>query len=122
MSIGDSFRWIDVDLSEQRLIAYQGNEPARSIRVSTGLPRTPTVVGRFKIYVKYKAVRMSGPGYDLPNVPHTMYFYRDYALHGAYWHTNFGRPMSHGCVNLPLPDAEWLYDWASVGTLVVVHE
>jgi lipoprotein-anchoring transpeptidase ErfK/SrfK len=122
MSIGDSFRWIDVDLSEQRLIAYQGNEPARSVLVSTGLPRTPTVTGRFQVYVKYKAVRMSGPGYNLPNVPHTMYFYRDYALHGAYWHTNFGRPMSHGCVNLPLADAEWLYDWASVGTLVVVHE
>jgi lipoprotein-anchoring transpeptidase ErfK/SrfK len=122
MSIGDSFRWIDVDLSEQRLIAYQGNEPARSVLVSTGLWRTPTVVGRFQIYVKYKSARMSGPGYNLPNVPHIMYFYRDYALHGAYWHTNFGRPMSHGCVNLPLSDAEWLYDWASVGTLVVVHE
>jgi lipoprotein-anchoring transpeptidase ErfK/SrfK len=120
-AIGDNFRWIDVDLTHQRLIAYEGETPARTVIVSTGLPRTPTVTGRFQVYVKYKAVHMSGVGYNLPNVPYVMYFYRGYALHGTYWHTNFGQPMSHGCVNLPTPDAEWLYNWASVGTLVFVH-
>ncbi len=114
-------RWIDVDLSEQLLIAYEGYTPVQWVLVSTGLPRTPTVVGRYRIYVKYEATLMSGDDYYLPNVPHTMYFYQGYGLHGAYWHNNFGRPMSHGCVNLPLPEAEWLYNWASVGTVVNIH-
>ena len=64
---------------------------------------------------------MTGPGYYLPGVPYTMYFYKGYALHGTYWHDNFGTPMSHGCVNLETNDAEWLYEFASVGTLVNVH-
>jgi lipoprotein-anchoring transpeptidase ErfK/SrfK len=110
-----------VDLTHQRLVAYEGETSVRTVTVSTGLPRTPTVTGRFKIYVKYKAANMSGPGYFLRNVPYVMYFYRGFGLHGTYWHSNFGQPMSHGCVNLPTPEAEWLYNWASVGTLVVVH-
>ncbi len=64
---------------------------------------------------------MRGPGYDLPGVPYTMYFYKGYALHGTYWHNNFGHPMSHGCVNLRTSDAGWLFNWASVGTPVVTH-
>jgi lipoprotein-anchoring transpeptidase ErfK/SrfK len=63
---------------------------------------------------------MWGPGYDLPNVQWVMYFYRDYSLHGAYWHNNFGQPMSHGCVNMRNEDAKWLYDWAPEGTSVMV--
>jgi len=116
-----SGRWIDVDLSAQRLTAYAGNTPVRSTLVSTGLSRTPTPTGRYRIYVKYVSTLMSGPGYYLPNVPYTMYFYRGYGLHGTYWHSNFGRPMSHGCVNLPTPEARWLFNWASVGTLVNIH-
>jgi lipoprotein-anchoring transpeptidase ErfK/SrfK len=50
-----------------------------------------------------------------------MYFYDGYGLHGTYWHSNFGTPMSHGCINLTIPDAEWLYYWADVGTLVNIH-
>ena len=65
---------------------------------------------------------MSGPGYYLPDVPYVMYFYDGYGLHGTYWHSNFGTPMSHGCVNLSIPDAEWLYNWADVGTLVNIHD
>ena len=61
------------------------------------------------------------PGYYLRDVPYVMYFYRGYGLHGAYWHNNFGTPMSHGCVNLSVDDARWLYEWASVGTKVVTH-
>jgi lipoprotein-anchoring transpeptidase ErfK/SrfK len=64
---------------------------------------------------------MSGPGYYLPGVPYTMYFYKGYGLHGTYWHSNFGTPMSHGCVNLKTEDAGWLYNWASIGTIVNIH-
>jgi lipoprotein-anchoring transpeptidase ErfK/SrfK len=117
----DQTRWVDVNLSTQTLIAYEGNTPVRVVSVSTGLPGTPTVTGQFNIYVKYPAQLMYGPGYYLPDVPWVMYFYNDYGLHGTYWHNNFGHPMSHGCVNLPTPEAEWLYNWASVGTLVNIH-
>jgi LysM repeat protein len=116
-----SGRWIDVDLSAQRVTAYEGSTPVRSTLASTGLPATPTPTGQFKIYVKYVSTPMSGPGYYLPNVPYTMYFYRGYGLHGTYWHSNFGHPMSHGCINLPTPEAQWLFNWASVGTLVNIH-
>lgn len=116
-----SGRWIDVNLSTQTLTAYEGSVPVFTALVSTGLPATPTVTGHFKIYSKYTAIDMAGPGYYLPAVPWTMFFYRGYALHGAYWHNNFGRPMSHGCVNLSVPDAKWLFEFASVGTPVVVH-
>jgi lipoprotein-anchoring transpeptidase ErfK/SrfK len=114
-------RWIDVDLSNQRLVAYEGDTPVYWVIVSTGLPGTPTVTGQYRIYVKYLAQTMSGPGYYLPDVPYVMYFYQGYGIHGTYWHNNFGHPMSHGCVNAPTPDAQWLYTWADVGTLVYVH-
>ena len=116
-----SGRWLDLDLSEQRITAYEGNTPARSTLVSTGLPATPTPTGRYRVYVKYLADDMAGPGYYLPAVPYTMYFYRGYGIHGTYWHSNFGRPMSHGCVNLPTPEAQWFYNFSSVGTLVNIH-
>jgi lipoprotein-anchoring transpeptidase ErfK/SrfK len=115
-------RWIDVDLSQQRLYAYEGNTLVNSFIVSTGTWQTPTVTGTFNIWVKLRSTSMSGPGYYLPNVPYVMYFYKDYGLHGTYWHNNFGTPMSHGCVNLATPDAEWLYNFASVGTVVNVHD
>jgi LysM repeat protein len=114
-------KWIDINLSNQTITAYVGQTPVKTAIVSTGTWQHPTVVGTFSIYVKYRYTPMSGPGYYLPNVPHTMYFYRGYAIHGAYWHNNFGTPMSHGCVNLSLPDAEWFYNWAPVGTKVVSH-
>jgi lipoprotein-anchoring transpeptidase ErfK/SrfK len=114
-------RWIDVDLSNQRLVAYEGDTPVYWVTVSTGLAGTPTVTGQYRIYVKYPAQTMSGPGYYLPDVPYVMYFYLGYGIHGTYWHNNFGQPMSHGCVNTPTPDAQWLYNWADVGTLVNVH-
>jgi lipoprotein-anchoring transpeptidase ErfK/SrfK len=106
-----SDRWIDVNLSTQSLVAYEGNTPVFWAVVSTGLPATPTVTGQYRIYVKYRSAPMSGPGYYLPGVPFIMYFYAGYGLHGTYWHNNFGHPMSHGCVNLRTPDAEWLFNW-----------
>jgi LysM repeat protein len=114
-------RWIDVNLSTQTLTAYEGSNPVYRAVVSTGLPGTPTPVGTFRVWIKLRYDDMSGPGYYLPNVPYVMYFYRDYGLHGTYWHSNFGTPMSHGCVNLSTPEAGWLYNWASVGTRVVTH-
>ncbi len=114
-------RWVDVDLTHQMVYAYEGNTVVNSFLVSTGTWLHPTVTGQYHVYIKYRYKDMSGPGYFLPNVPHTMFFYQGYALHGTYWHSNFGTPMSHGCVNLSLPDAEWLYNWASVGTLVNIH-
>jgi lipoprotein-anchoring transpeptidase ErfK/SrfK len=121
MSGASGERWIDVDISAQQVTAYQGNTPIRTFIVSTGVAAHPTVIGRFHIYVKLRYDHMVGPGYDLPNVPYVMYFYQGYSLHGTYWHHNFGTPMSHGCVNMYTPDAEWIYYWASVGTLVNVH-
>jgi len=114
-------RWIDVNLSTQSVYAYEGDTVVNSFIVSTGTSYTPTVTGRYKIWIKFKSTTMSGPGYYLPDVPYAMYFYKGYGLHGTYWHDNFGTPMSHGCVNLRTSDAEWLYYWATVGTVVKVH-
>ena len=113
--------WIDVDLSQQRVYAYEGDTVVNSFVVSTGTWQTPTVTGSYKVWIKLRSTAMSGPGYYLPDVPYTMYFYKGYGLHGTYWHNNFGTPMSHGCVNLSIPDAEWLYNFSSVGTVVNVH-
>lgn len=111
---------IVVRLNEQTVYAYEDGRVVRTVLASTGLPATPTVQGEFKIYTKLEAQTMSGPGYYLPGVPYVMYFYQGYGLHGTYWHENFGHPMSHGCVNLPTPDAKWFYEWAEVGTPVEV--
>jgi len=119
--LADEGRWIDVDVSQQRLTAYDGSTPVMSFVVSTGTAAHPTVLGQFRIWIKLEFTDMSGPGYHLEDVPYTMYFYQGYGLHGAYWHNNFGTPMSHGCVNLEISDAAWLFDFASVGTLVNVH-
>jgi lipoprotein-anchoring transpeptidase ErfK/SrfK len=118
-------RWVDVDLTNQKLVAYEGHLPVFESLVSSGLARYPTVTGQFKIWLRFKAQTMNGRrlGYDyyLENVPYVQYFYQDYALHGTYWHNNFGHPMSHGCVNLPTPAAEWLFNWAEHGTIVNIH-
>lgn len=118
-------KWIDVNLTNQTITAYEGNTPVMRAVVSTGTWQTPTVVGTFKIYTKHDSLRMTGningDYWDIPNVPDVMFFYEGYGFHGTYWHNNFGTPMSHGCVNLSLADAEWLYNWATVGTKVVSH-
>jgi lipoprotein-anchoring transpeptidase ErfK/SrfK len=131
-------KWIEVNVTTQQVTAWEGDVPVMSFTVSTGLPHTPTVLGKFNIYWKLKSTLMIGPNYYLPEVPYTMYFYAGYALHGTYWHSNFGQPMSHGCVNLETGNAQKLFDWAgplipagqtevvasagNPGTLVVVHE
>lgn len=114
-------RWIQIDLSAQRLTAWNGRTRVRSFMVSTGKRRTPTILGTYAIQSKFRRTRMRGRGYNVPNVPYVMYFSGGYALHGAYWHNRFGTPVSHGCVNLRVPSARWLYNWAPSGTPVVIH-
>jgi lipoprotein-anchoring transpeptidase ErfK/SrfK len=118
----DEERWIDVDLSEQTLTAYENGVAVRTTLISSGLPATPTPTGRFRIWVKFRTDDMEGDDYYIEDVPYVMYFYKGYGLHGVTWHGNFGHPMSHGCINLPTEEAEWLFGWADVGTLVNVHE
>jgi len=114
-------RRIEIDLSQQRLRAWEGKKLVYSFRVSTGKRATPTPVGRYRINSKYRINRMRGRGYDIPDVPYAMYFYQGYAIHGAYWHNRFGTPVSHGCINLPVQQARKLYNWTKPGTLVIVQ-
>jgi len=114
-------RWIDINLSKQRLTAYQGNSAVFSTLISSGVAGRRTPTGRFAVRTKIPSQRMTGPGYNLPGVPYVMYFAGANAIHGTYWHNNFGRPMSHGCVNMRIPEAKWIYNWASIGTPVSVH-
>jgi LysM repeat protein len=110
-----------VDLSEQMLYAYEGDSLVRSTLISSGLWPTTTVTGTYYVYLRYTSQRMRGPGYDLPGVPYVMYFYKGYARHGTYWHSTFGNPLSHGCVNMPTSEAEWAFNWSTIGTPVVVQ-
>jgi LysM repeat protein len=107
-------------LSQQRLYAYDGDQMVRTTLISSGVAAYPTVVGTFYIYARYVSTEMIGPGYDLPNVPYTQYFYKGYGLHGTYWHHNFGTPMSHGCINMPTGEAKWAFNWSTYGTPVIV--
>src|SRR5258708_445712 len=111
---------IVVSLLNQRIYAYQDGNLIHTTMMSSGREGHDTVGGDYHIYVKYASTRMTGPDYDIPNVPWTMYFYQGYGIHGAFWHDNFGRTMSHGCVNLETSEAKWFYDWAPIGTLVRV--
>ncbi len=116
----NSGKSILVSTQTQRIYAYENGALVHSHLTSTGRDQTPTVLGDYKIYVKHVKTDMRGPDYFLPDVPYTMYFYAGYGIHGTYWHNSFGRQMSHGCVNLPLNEAEWFFNWAEVGTPVRV--
>lgn len=147
-STSDS-RWIEVDLSEQKLKAWDGNTLFLESAVSSGLPWWPTPKGEFRVWLKLRATKMEGGSgkyyYYLPNVPFVMFFegsgipgWKGYGLHGTYWHNDFGRQRSHGCVNLPTSIAEQLFYWTgpvvtegkrsavasadNPGTRVVVHD
>ncbi|HEY9663761.1 MAG TPA: L,D-transpeptidase, partial [Allocoleopsis sp.] len=77
--------------------------------------------GVFSIQTKQEKAWMQGENYEIPNVPYTMFYSGNYAIHGTYWHNNFGTPVSNGCVNVPVDQAAWLFNWASVGTPVIVE-
>ena len=123
-----AWKEIVVSLSQQAMWAYEGGELVRSSYVSTGtaeVVETETPIGYWSILTKYDIQDMqgtiNGESYFVPDVPDIMYFDNlGNALHGTYWHSNFGTPMSHGCVNLPLEVAAWMFDWAPIGTAVSV--
>lgn len=115
-------RWIQIDLKSQKLIAWEGGNQVYAITISTGKDSTPTRPGIFKIQTKLAKSRMRGADYDISNVPYVMFYEGNYAIHGAFWHRKFGTPVSHGCVNVAVNHARWLFDWASVGTPVVIHQ
>lgn len=110
-------KWIEVSLSDQKTRAWEGSKLVMEFPISSG-KWAPTPKGTFHIWYKTRNQTMQGGSkelgtyYNLPNVPHNMFFYQAYALHGAYWHNNFGQPMSHGCVNAPLASAAQIFDWA----------
>jgi len=114
-------RQVVVDLSTQMTYAYEDGVLLYSSLVSTGLPATPTVIGDFQVWHRTRSQTMTGPGYSLDNVEFVQYFYQGYGLHGTYWHNNFGQPMSHGCVNMTNPDAEWFYNFGYIGLPVHVQ-
>jgi lipoprotein-anchoring transpeptidase ErfK/SrfK len=106
-----------VNLFEQTLAAYVGDRMVYATLVSSGLPGWNTPPGLFQVWQKVKAGKMSGAEnrpdyYFLEDVPWSLYFNQDVALHGAYWHNSFGYKHSHGCVNLAPLDAKWLFEWA----------
>ncbi|MBK7200253.1 L,D-transpeptidase family protein [Candidatus Amarolinea dominans] len=112
--------WVAVSLRDQTAVAYEGDRPVYAALVATGLPGTPTVQGIFRTWLRRPGGRMAGgrPGagyYYLEEVVWTAFFYSGYALHSAYWHDAFGRPRSHGCVNLSMYDSWWLYNWSAAG-------
>jgi len=120
-------KWIDIDLATQRLSAYEGASLVMSAPVSTGTGEHPTPAGTYGITAKHEKKSMTGGAgtaegrYWFPAVPWVMYFHESYALHGAYWHDKFGTQVSHGCVNVPLKAAKWLYTWTPVGTPLRIH-
>lgn len=114
----DTEKWVSVDLYEQVAIAYEGSTPVFATLVASGLSDWPTNEGLFHVYVRFPRTLMSGAEgkldfYYLQEVPWTMYFDGDIGLHGTYWHDGFGYRHSHGCVNLSITDAYWLYNWAA---------
>ncbi len=129
-SIATTTKKIIIKLREQKLYAYEGDNQFMKVSISSGLDDLPTPIGTFKIFQKTPSRYMQGPlpgisnqEYDLPGVPWTMYFtHSGAAIHGAYWHNNFGEQWSHGCVNLKPDDAEKLYSWVKAGTQVVVEK
>jgi hypothetical protein len=116
--IGEADRWIHVDLSEQSLVAYEGDRAVFATLVSTGREGFETPVGTYRIQSKHVSATMDDPdspteAYSIDDVPWTMYFEGSYALHGAFWHDSFGHVRSHGCVNLAPADARWLFEWTA---------
>jgi hypothetical protein len=110
-------KWIHVDLSEQTLVAYEGERPVMATLVSGGIEGFEAPLGVYRVHKKHVTRTMAGPDpdagrYEVAEVPWTMYYWGSYALHGAYWHDGFGHVRSHGCTNIPPLDARWLFYWS----------
>lgn len=112
-------KWIHVDLASQTLLAYEGDTPVYVTLVSSGRDGYHTPAGLYRVQRKYLTKTMRGKDdvsgrYEVQEVPWTLYYDRNYAIHGAYWHNLFGRTKSHGCINVPPVDARWLYFWSTL--------
>ena len=118
-------KWIEVDLSTQTLTMWLGSQVVKSFLISSGKAATPTQIGEGMIYSKTPSMTMTGTiagdYFYVPNVKWVSFFNGGEAIHGTYWHSNFGYPMSHGCINMTEVDAKTLYDFAPIGTKVIVH-
>lgn len=111
-------QWIHVDLDQQTLVAYEGRRPVFATLIASGKPGYDTPAGLFRVQNKHLSITMSGDDpkdghYEVEEVPWTMFYYEGFALHGAYWHDDFGKVRSHGCTNIAPIDARWLYYWTS---------
>ncbi len=122
-------RWIDINLAEQTLAVYENNQLVFATMIASGLDPFWTQPGLFQIYQKKITEDMSGAFeadksdfYYLENVPYTMYFDKARAIHAAYWRTFLGYPQSHGCINMSVGDAAWMFNWAQEGDWVFVHD
>lgn len=116
---------IIITLADQDLKYYQDTNLLGEFKISSGLPGTPTPPGEYTVLKKIPVVDYKGPNYDFRNTKWNLLFKKGnplgYYIHGAYWHHNFGHPMSHGCVNVSYADMEGLYNWADVGTKVLIQ-
>ncbi|WP_343212255.1 L,D-transpeptidase [Actinomyces sp. 565] len=123
----DGEKWVDINLSDKTVTAYEGATVMRGpVSVVDGAAATPTVTGTYHVYLKYETQTMrgqnaDGTNYETENVPWIAYFYQGYALHGAPWRSSWGFSGSHGCLNMPVSEAKWFYDWSEIGTTVVSH-
>jgi lipoprotein-anchoring transpeptidase ErfK/SrfK len=125
----DNGRWIEVNLKDQTIAVYDQSQMVFASMIASGIEPFWTRPGLFQIYQKLDSTPMRGAfeadrsdAYYLEDVPWTMYYDKARALHGAYWHNGFGTPRSHGCVNMSVGDARWLYDWAREGDWVYVWD
>lgn len=118
---------IVIDISEQRLTAFENGQVVNSFLISSGMPGYESPRGEFKLgtrqYSKwYYGYNRDGSFWSYPNTLYNMNITGPYWLHGAYWHNNFGRKMSHGCINVHYTNAEWLWNWTEIGTPIVIQE
>ena len=120
-------KWVDLNLSSKTVTAYEGATVVHGpVSIVDGAAETPTVTGTYKVYLQYESQTMRGENADgspyvAENVPWVSYFYSGYAFHGAGWRSSFGYSGSHGCVNMPVPEAQWIYNWVDTNTVVHSH-
>lgn len=112
---------IDVNLTTQTLVAYEYGKSVKTFIISSGAPTSYTIPGNFSITAKYPSLDYSGADYYYPDVHWNMRYYGAFLIHTAYWHDDFGTPVSHGCINMRESEAEWLYNWTPIGTPVKIH-
>lgn len=114
--------WVSVDLSDQTLTAYQGRLAVRTFIVSTGDADHPTLKGQYRVKAKWEKIDVIGRDYYFHDVPYFIKYSGPFAIHAATWHDDFGRPVSHGCVNMTVADAKWVFEFLSVGDVVEIHK